>query len=287
MSPETVQLRDRSRPSWSTPAQHRLLQARIWPTNGPTPAPVVVLSHGTGGAGEDLDWLAKPLNDAGFLVASVDHPGNSYNDEYLVEGFSFAWERARDISLLLDYLVAEHDIDVDRIGAAGFSFGGYTVAALLGGRIDVDIMGAMFRGLIPAPEVPEFPDLIKALRSKYSDAELTSLAESGARSMSDTRVRVGILLAPAIGRLLLPRSLQQISVPVLVRWGDDDSNTPPEDNAHLYRDLIPHAHGESLGSDVGHYVFLGDREDATGVRPHVAAETVEFFTSHLSVRHTD
>lgn len=281
MNPETIQLPDHSRPSWSAPAEPRLLRARIWTTKDSTPAPVVVLSHGTGGAGEDLDWLAKPLNDMGFLVASVDHPGNSYNDEYLVEGFSFAWERARDISFLLDYLVAEHDIDVNRIGAAGFSFGGYTVAALLGGRIDANIMNAMFRGLIPAPEVPEFPDLVETLRGKYSDTELTSLAESGARSMADTRVRAGVLLAPGIGRLLDSASLQQISAPVLVRWGDDDSNTPPEDNAHLYQDLIPHAHGESLGPDVGHYVFLGDREDPTGVRPHVAVETVSFFTSQL------
>ena len=65
------------------------------------------------------------------------------------------------------------------------------------------------------------------------------------------------------------------------RWGDADDNTPPEDNALIYRDLIPHAHGESLGSNVGHYVFLGDREDPTGVRPRVAGEAVEFFTSNL------
>jgi predicted dienelactone hydrolase len=281
MNPETTQIRDQSRSSWSSPTEPRLLTARIWATSGSTPAPVVVLSHGTGGAGEDLDWLAEPMNRMGFLVASVDHPGNSYNDEYLVEGFSFGWERARDISLLLDYLEAEHRIDVDRIGAAGFSFGGYTVAALLGGKINVDIMDAVFRGLIPAPEVPEFPDLIKTLRSKYSDDELTALAEAGGRSMTDPRVRAGILLVPALGRLLLPQSLQHISAPVMIRWGDDDDNTPPENNALLYQSLIPQAHGESLGANVGHYVLLGDREDPTGVRRRVAAEAVKIFESHL------
>lgn len=257
------------------------MPARIWPAKGPAPAPVVVLSHGTGGAGEDLDWLAKPLNRMGFLVASVDHPGNSYNDEYLAEGFSFGWERALDISLLLDHLEAEHRIDADRIGAAGFSFGGYTVAALLGGRIDAEIMSAAFLGLIPAPEVPEFPELMKTLRSKYADAELTSLAEMGARSLTDPRVRAGMLLAPALGRLLLPQSLTQISAPVLIRWGDADENMLPENNALLYQELIPQASGESLGADIGHYIFLGDRADPTGVREHVAAEAVEFFSSHL------
>ncbi|KFF58551.1 hypothetical protein JF66_17730 [Cryobacterium sp. MLB-32] len=253
----------------------------MWPSSRPTPAPVVVLSHGTGGAGEDLDWLAKPLNDAGFLVASVDHPGNSYNDEYLPEGFAFAWDRPRDITLLIDHLVAEQNIDITKIGAAGFSFGGYTVAALLGGKIDVHILEAMFHGQVSAPDVPEFPDLITTLRSKYSDAELTSFAETGARSMTDTRVRAGILLAPAIGRLLLSESLRQISAPVLVRWGDADDNTPPEDNALVYRDSMPQARGKSLGPDIGHYVFLGDRDDPSGLRPEVADDAVTFFSTYL------
>jgi len=281
MNLETKHLLDHSRSSWSVPTEPRLLRTRIWPSSRPTPAPVVVLSHGTGGAGEDLDWLAKPLNDAGFLVASVDHPGNSYNDEYLTEGFAFAWERARDITVLIDHLVAEQNIDITRIGAAGFSFGGYTVAALLGGRIDAHIMEAMFHGQIPAPDVPEFPDLIKTLRAKYSDAELTALAETGARTLTDTRVRAGFLLAPAIGRLMLTESLREISCPVLVRWGDADDNTPPQDNALVYRALMPHSRGESLGRDIGHYVFLGDRDDPSGIRPDVADEAVTFFSTYL------
>lgn len=281
MNPDTTHLLDHSRSSWSVPTEPRLLRTRIWPASRSTPAPVVVLSHGTGGAGEDLDWLAKPLNDAGFLVASVDHPGNSYNDEYLPEGFAFAWERARDVTFLIDHLVAEHNIDITRVGAAGFSFGGYTVAVLLGGEIDVHLMEAMFHGQIPAPDIPEFPALIETLRSKYSDAELTSLAETGARSLTDVRVRAGMLLAPAIGRLLLSESLSQISAPVLVRWGDADDNTPAEDNALVYRDSMPQARGESLGSDIGHYVFLGDRQDPSGIRPDVADEAVKFFTAYL------
>ena len=87
----------------------------------------------------------------------------------------------------------ERDIDIRRIGSAGFSFGGYTVTVLLGGKIDEHMMDAIFQGRIPAPDVPQFPDLIKTLRTKYSDAALTSLVESGARSLTNTRVRAGIL----------------------------------------------------------------------------------------------
>ncbi|MBG6215034.1 putative dienelactone hydrolase [Cryobacterium sp. CAN_C3] len=281
MTFDTISITDPSRTSWSNPHKTRPQQARIWAVQGTTPAPVVVLSHGTGGAGEDLDWLAAPLNDAGYLVATIDHHGNSYNDEYLVEGFTFPWERAQDVRVLLDHLVAEHDVDVNRIGAAGFSFGGYTVAALLGARIDPAIMAAMFQGHIPAPNVPEFPDLIEALRTKYTDAELAAIAQAGSASMKDTRVRAGVLLAPGIGRLLAPESLQQIVAPVLLRWGDADENTSPGDNALVYRDLIPHAVGRTLGPDVGHYIFLGNRDDPGKVRTLVASEVLEFFNSHL------
>lgn len=282
MHPTEKILADPSRTSWLTADAPRPLRARIWPSPHPGPAPVVLLSHGTGGAAEDLDWLARPLNDAGFLVASVDHHGNTYNEDYLVEGFTFAWERPRDLSFLLDHIVAEHDVDLVRIGGAGFSFGGYTIAALLGARIDAATMGALLQGHIPAPDVPEFPNLLETLGASYSPTELAAIVNDGARSLADPRVRAGVLLAPAIGGLLEPASLAQVAAPVLIRWGDADDNTAPADNAHLYRDLMPHAHGASVGADVGHYVFLGDREDPSEVRSRVAEDTVAFFTTHLA-----
>ncbi len=280
MMPEAKLLLDRSRKSW-VEVGPRPISARIWPSPNPGPAPVLLLSHGTGGAGEDLDWLARPLNEAGFLVASADHHGNSYNNEYLVEGFTLAWERPADLSYLLDYIISAYDVDVDRVGSVGFSLGGYTVAALLGARIDERIMGAMFKGHIPAPEVPEFPNMMQALSSSYSKTELTEMAQVGAYSQADPRVRAGVLLAPAMGRLLVAESLQQVKAPVLIRWGEADDNTPPVDNAHVYRDLLPHSKGASVGADDGHYVFLGDREDSSNVRSRVADEVLAFFASHL------
>ena len=122
MQPQTVLLHDTTRPSW-TGSGPRPIRARVWPSRREGPAATVLLSHGTGGAGEDLDWLAAPLNEAGFLVASVDHHGNSYNDEYLVEGFTLVSERPTDISYLLDHVQDQHDVDERRIGSAGFSLG--------------------------------------------------------------------------------------------------------------------------------------------------------------------
>ena len=101
----------------------------------PTPAkfPLIVLSHGTGGTGGSLAWLGTALARAGYVAAAVDHPGNNAIDGYTVEGFTLWWERARDLGAVIDGMLADPTfmtrIDAQRIGAAGFSLGGYTVIA--------------------------------------------------------------------------------------------------------------------------------------------------------------
>jgi predicted dienelactone hydrolase len=281
MSLTTTELVDSTRVRWSTLPGSRPITTHVWVPESAAPSPVVVLSHGTGGAAEDLTWLAEPLCAAGFLVASVDHHGNSYNDEYLVEGFTFVWERPRDISRLLDHVIATYDVDEQRIGAAGFSLGGYTVAALLGARINPAVLEAMFAGLVPAPIVPEFPALLETLRAAYPPAALTGIISDGGGSVRDDRIRAGFLMAPAVGELLDPSSLQLITAPVELRWGDADDVAPAEENALIYLHNVPNATGSTLGANVGHYEFLGDREDPEGVRARTVADALRFFDREL------
>jgi len=100
VSPEVLELRDVSRPSWDG-SSARPVRAHLWRTRR-VPAGTVVVSHGTGGAAEGMAWLAEPLAEAGFLAVAVDHHGNNYVDGYLPEGFAFWWERPRDLSFVLD-----------------------------------------------------------------------------------------------------------------------------------------------------------------------------------------
>ena len=131
---ETVELEDHSRRSanGTGPRPVRLHLSR--PPVSLAGAPVLVLSHGTGGSAAELDWLAGPLVEAGFTVAAPDHHGNNYIDGYAAAGFACLWDRPLDLSFILDYLAAREDIGA--VGAAGFSFGGYASAAVLGARID-------------------------------------------------------------------------------------------------------------------------------------------------------
>jgi predicted dienelactone hydrolase len=242
-----------------------------------------MVSHGTGGAADDLGWLAEALRDAGFLVAGVDHHGNTSAEPYRAEGFARMWERPRDVSLVIDWLVARGDVDADRVGAAGFSLGGYTVAALLGARIDAGMLRAIIAGHIPVEGPPEFPDVLEKFAEGRSPAELDAIADDSARSVRDARVRAGFLMAPAIAELLDAASLAGIENPVRIVWGDADDNMPPETNAATYLAAMPNATGHSVGQTVGHYEFHGANAPGAEVRAGVAAEAVAFFRDRLAV----
>ena len=95
--------------------------------------PLILLSHGSGGDYKNHQWLINTLVSNDYIVAAISHPFNSTQDN-TDKGIISVWDRPVDISLLLDHLLDDHDlsvlIDKNRIGAAGFSSGGYTVLAL-------------------------------------------------------------------------------------------------------------------------------------------------------------
>jgi predicted dienelactone hydrolase len=101
--------------------------------------PLVMISHGTGGSRFSLEWLAQSLVKSGFVVAAVDHWGNTYNNKIPLQFFEI-WQRPQDISFVITKLLSDRDlnkiIDSHKIGAAGFSAGGYAVIALAGGVAD-------------------------------------------------------------------------------------------------------------------------------------------------------
>lgn len=98
--------------------------------------PLILLSHGTGGSALMMAWLGTKLAAHGYIAVAVNHPGNNAVDGYTVQGFTLGWERAVDLSRVLDQMLADHRfgprIDANRIGAAGFSLGGYTMMVLAG-----------------------------------------------------------------------------------------------------------------------------------------------------------
>jgi predicted dienelactone hydrolase len=102
--------------------------------------PLVIFSHGRGGWFGQHHDTAEALADAGFIVAAINHPGDTANDSSLRDTISVWTSRPVDMIRLLDFML--HDwkdkdvIDPARVGFFGFSLGGYTGMVLVGGNAD-------------------------------------------------------------------------------------------------------------------------------------------------------
>ena len=224
--------------------------------------PLILISHGTAGSAEQMAWLGTALARAGFVAAAVNHPGNNSHGPVTAEGFALWWERATDLSEVLDGLLADPElgshIDRDRVGAAGFSLGGYTVLEIGGARTDI---AAFFdrcqKGASdPICHVPEMHDvgtpeqILEAVRKTSGE----SLARSG-DSYRDPRVRAVFAIAPALGVVLTADSLRAMRLPVSLVVGAADAIAPPAENADAVRRSVRGAR-ETVLPGVGHYTFL-------------------------------
>lgn len=273
----------------------------------PSRFPLVLLSHGTGGASMQLAWLGEYLASRGFIAAAVNHPGNNALEPYTIQGFTLWWLRARDLSVVLDHMLTDSifgpRIDRSRIGAAGFSLGGYTMIEIAGGvsnpqaLIDYCKVGSpRSRGTC---NIHEFQDLVAQSESLLkTDPQFAAAFAEGTKSYRDPRFRAVFAIAPALGPAFSPQALGKVSIPVEIVAGSADPVAPPADNAEYFARHIPGAKLILLPGGVAHYTFLdvcsaaGDKQlqvycgDAPGIsrsRVHdkVAAEAARFFATHL------
>ncbi|MFF8732634.1 alpha/beta hydrolase family protein [Streptomyces sp. NPDC015171] len=276
-------LYDELRPDLREPGRPRPVRLYQWEPDRPAaePAPLVVVSHGTGGSGGDMEWLVRPLCEAGLRVVALDHHGNNFVDGYEPEGFLHVWERPRDVSFALDALARERPLGP--VGAAGFSVGAYTAAALAGARVDPRVVRALLTGAVPPPEIPEFPGVLEALRAKHPDDESTRHAlDAAGADLTDRRVRAVFQVAPGVGALVTPESLAGVRVPVEIRWGGADTVTPYDVDTRPYLEHIPTASGRSAGPGVRHDDFFAPRPADPDARLRVGGEAAAFFLRQLS-----
>lgn len=224
-----------------------------------TAYPLLVFSHGTGGSADELDWLASALAAHGYIVAGVNHPGNNTLAPLTREGFVLWWERATDLSEVIDAMLADQTfgphIDPQRIGAAGFSLGGYTVLELAGARTDLQAFEAYCHS--PAADSnchPPAANNASAVAAPLSAGAIASMKRSGA-SYRDPRVKAVFAMAPAIGRALDEQSLTRIDIPLRLIAGTADTIAPPPSNILHIAQFLPHARVKMIDGAT-HYTFL-------------------------------
>jgi len=227
--------------------------------------PLIVMSHGTGGSAKSIAWLAAALASHGYIVAAVNHPGNNALEPYAAPGFILWWERARDLSVVIDQMLADAvfsgHIDRGRIGAAGFSLGGYTVIEIAGGRTDrsafVDFCKSPRADNICKAPAEFSPGLfVLDEEAARSDPEFRASLSHASESYRDPRIRAVFAIAPALGPAFRPEALAKISIPVEIVAGASDSNVPIESSARYFASHIPHSALTIFPGEVGHYAFL-------------------------------
>jgi predicted dienelactone hydrolase len=224
--------------------------------------PLLLLSHGTGGSAASLDWLAAALSAHGYIVAGVNHPGNNALEPVTRDGFILWWERATDVSEVLDSLLADptlgSHIDASRIGAVGFSLGGYTVLELAGARTDqkqfLDFCASPAADAIcNPPEMKRVPGGVQ-MSDPLSPEALASMARSG-DSYRDPRIKAVFAIAPALGEAFNQASFADVHVLVSLMAGTEDEVAPVQTNIHRIAGLLPNATVKMVPG-AGHYTFL-------------------------------
>lgn len=221
--------------------------------------PLILISHGTGGNRINHSWLASELASNGYVVAAIDHYGNTY-DNKIPENFVKAWDRPLDVSFTLDHILNnskfKNIIDPSKIGVAGFSLGGYTTIALAGGEIDYEALSNFSKTDEGKNEfnTPEFGDV-----SKYMNPKIIEEGNTTFRHLKDNRITAFVAMAPAIGQGFVHEDqLSKINDSILIISAENDVRAPVKTNAGHYHKMIKKSRHIILPGKVGHYVFMNE-----------------------------
>lgn len=168
--------------------------------------PLVVLSHGRGGSFIVHHDTAEYLADAGFVVAAIDHPGDTALDKSLFYDLSIYVRRPLDVKRAIDYVIAASPlaaaIDPDRIGIYGFSRGGYTALVAIGANPDFALGLPFCR-----ERTDKVCDQIRA--QEYPKTPLTH----------DHRIKAAVIADP-VSTFFTAQGLADITIPVQL-WGSE------------------------------------------------------------------
>ena len=224
---------------------------------------LIVISHGTASTELGFATLAQALARHGYLVASVEHVGDTWQDQSMraTPGRYFA-ERPRQVSRVIDTVLADPQWSSrlaqgadgrPLIGAIGHSAGGYTVLALAGGKPVLSRLRAHCE--TEAALDPVFCNLSHGIGSASVQ---TGGAADGQEEpvQADPRVRAVMALAP-MGVAFSPSSLASITVPVAIYAGEKDSFLVPRFHASWVMQNMRGANTTlQLVPNAGHYAFM-------------------------------
>lgn len=212
--------------------------------------PLVVMSHGNGGwFGGHYD-TAITLAKAGFVVAALTHTGDNYKDQSRALDMA---NRPRQLHVLIDYMLGnwtQHArLDPKRVGAFGFSSGGFTVLAAAGGEPDlrrIEAQCAAHPGHYECQMVKRSPVSAGAPTTPWTH---------------DARIRAVVSAAPALGYTFKAQSLKALTPPVQLWRAADDEILPDPFHASAVKAALPASVDYHVVPKARHFDFLTPCDD--------------------------
>lgn len=254
--------------------------------------PLIVLSHGGGGSYESHFDTALALAHAGFVAAAISHAGDTYDDQSKVLQL---WRRPAQLRRLASYLLDEWPqhtrLDGARVGAFGFSNGGFTVLVTAGGIPELGKVG-------PYCQTHPDHDLCRALRQAGVNPSHPAVEVPPNAWNPDPRVKAIVVAAPAFGFAFSPAGLKNVHIPVQLWRAADDRHQPNPEYEEPVRLALPQPPEYHVVAGADHYDFLPPCDarlaaskpeicnDASGFNRAAFhskwnAEIVRFFHAHL------
>ena len=249
--------------------------------------PLVVVSHGRGGDFVGHYDTAETLADAGFVVAAINHPGDTVSDMRGFFDLSVYVERPTDIKRLTDYMLraspAAANIDPRRIGLFGFSRGGYTGLVVIGAN----------------PDWAHVTELCRKSSLKVC-AQIRNKQYPTATLAHDKRIKAAVLADPLATRFT-PKSFADVSVPVQLWQSERGGDGVVPDMVAAVDKNLPAPHEYHVVPNSVHFSFLAPCWSALAkVRPELCTDPpgfdraafhkqfdtaiVAFFRAHLAAR---
>jgi predicted dienelactone hydrolase len=204
--------------------------------------PLVIISHGSGSYFAGHADTALALAEAGFIVAAPTHPGDNYRDQ---SGAADLAARTRQFAAVVAHMAGPWSpgaVAAERIGAFGFSAGGFTVLAAAGGVPDFTRVG---------PHCAAHPD--------FFDCRLIgAAAQATAPEVSRPAIplRALVVAAPALGFTFGAGSLDAVTVPVQLWQAGADAILPAPIYVEPVRAALPRPPAFHRVEGAGHFDFL-------------------------------
>jgi predicted dienelactone hydrolase len=225
-------------------------------------SPLIVMSHGRTGGFSGHHDTAEVLADAGFIVAAINHAGDTGSDLSRTDDLSIYVQRPNDIKRLVDFMLAEpafaSHIDRERVGLFGFSRGGYTALAVIGANPDWAIV----------------TELCKELKTHVCEQILAK--EFPGSVTHDPRIKAAVIADP-LSVFFTADSFVGVKIPVQLWASEFGGDGVLPHSVDIVDKNLPSKHKYHVVPNSGHFSFVAPCPPALEAElPRICADAAGF-----------